>query len=97
MKNNSTTSVVVSLKKVIHRKQESLLLTFTYDDLVISILRRMGIFKWSKTLKGWYCSYNNDTIAKIEKDLRPMVVLQVEKESFEIWSSTKQIPSVWSL
>jgi site-specific recombinase XerD len=74
---------IVTLKKVTHRKQVSLLLIFPYNDQIITLLREMHIFKWSKTLKGWYCNYSNKNVALIKKDLAPFVKLSVDKESFD--------------
>tara|TARA_R110001583_G_C5605221_1_gene404851 strand:- start:23 stop:1201 length:1179 start_codon:yes stop_codon:yes gene_type:complete len=82
MKKMSTPKIVVSLIKVIHNKNESLLLTFKYNDPVIDRLRAMQIFKWSKSRKGWYCNYSNENIEIINKQLKPFVILNVNKESF---------------
>lgn len=82
MKKMTTSKIGVSLIKVIHHKNESLLLTFKYDDAVINILRAMQIFKWSKSKKGWYCNYSNENIEIINKQLKPFVILNVNKDSF---------------
>ncbi|SNR37770.1 site-specific tyrosine recombinase/integron integrase [Lutibacter flavus] len=82
MKKINTPKIVVSLIKVIHHKNESLLLTFKYNDSVINRLRALQIFKWSKSRKGWYCNYSNENIEIINKQLKPFVILNVNKNSF---------------
>ncbi len=82
MKKIITPKIVVSLIKVIHHKNESLLLTFKYNDAVINRLRALQIFKWSKSRKGWYCNYSNENIEIINKQLKPFVTLKVHKDSF---------------
>ncbi len=83
MKNNTTLTVALTVKKIIHKKKESLLLTFTYNQTIIDLIRSMHVFKWSQSRKGWYCNYSNENIEKINKQLKPFVILNVNKESFK--------------
>ncbi len=52
----------VTLEKVKHNGQQSILLCFPYNNTIITILKNLNIFRWSQTLKGWYCPYSEENL-----------------------------------
>ncbi|UMB54502.1 site-specific integrase [Lutibacter sp. A64] len=87
MNKNHISFTTVILKKVIHRKKPVLLFTFKYDDKIINLLRKKHFFKWSKTLKGWYCNYTDENLKIVKKEIIPYLKYTFDKESF----NTKQL------
>jgi len=62
MRDDSKKTITLLLKKVIHRKKVRLLLVFRYDDFIISKIRKIEGYAWSKTLRGWYTDYTTENI-----------------------------------
>ncbi|WP_111709960.1 phage integrase N-terminal SAM-like domain-containing protein [Lutibacter citreus] len=82
MNQNHISSTKVTLKKVIHRKKSVILFIFKYDDKIINFLRQKSIFRWSKTLKSWYCEFTDINLKIVKKDIVPFLKFTFDKDSF---------------
>lgn len=78
MKTYSTLKPTVLLKRVLHRKKVQLLLVFPYDDFIISKIRKINGYTWSKTLKGWYTNYSIKNVEFIKQALRNDVYFKLD-------------------
>ncbi|WP_457611196.1 tyrosine-type recombinase/integrase [Lutibacter sp.] len=78
MKTYSTLKPTVLLKRVLHRKKVQLLLVFPYDEFIISKIRKINGYTWSKTLKGWYINYSIKNVEFIKQALRNDVYFKLD-------------------
>ena len=78
MKNLSTKRPTLLFKKVVHKKSIRLLLLFKYDDKIISKVRNLKLFFWSKTLRGWHCVFDVAHIKLIYETLKPHVLFEYD-------------------
>jgi site-specific recombinase XerD len=83
MKKNLPQIPIITLKKVIHRKNIVLLLYFTFNDHLISEIKKLGTYKWSKTLVGWYTLYTEENILKLKKALKSDVKFRADESLFK--------------
>ena len=77
MKNKSQNRPVITLKKIVHRRQKQLFVIFKYFEPFIVVLRNHPSFKWSKTHKGWYTIYSSTSVSLIS-NIFPKVVLNID-------------------
>ncbi len=59
----------ILVKKVSHRNKLQLVLLFSYNYKIKTILSDLGYF-WSKTLKGWYIEFTSDNISILKNTLQ---------------------------
>jgi site-specific recombinase XerD len=75
---------VITLKKIVHKRQEQLFVLFKYYDPFITKLRALPHFKWSKTHRGWYTNFSSENIAFIKKTF-PQTIIKLDAS---IYSAT---------
>jgi len=59
----------VYLEVKMHRKNEQLLVRFTYNETLINLINPLKL-KWSATLKTWYLPYHKENVVLILKTLK---------------------------
>ena len=74
MQKKSQELPVITLKKIIHRRQEQLFVLFKYYDPFIVVLRKNPDFKWSQTQRGWYTNFSSDNIAFVKKTFQKTTI-----------------------
>lgn len=62
--------ITVTIKRVLHKKQDVLVIVFPYSDLIISKLKKLNGYYWSKTLHSWLCSFSEKKLAEIQHALK---------------------------
>lgn len=67
MKNLSTHDNTVLVKKVLHRKQVTLLLLFAYNQQLITLVKSLQKFTFSRTQKGWVCPYSEAVLLEVQR------------------------------
>jgi len=82
MKNILSIPVSIHLKKVTHKNKEVLLVLFPYSDTIITRLRKIPGFYWSKTLRGWICSFSEDNLQKIQQVLKTEATFVLDPSLF---------------
>src|SRR5680860_276487 len=82
MGDDSKKIITLLLKKVVHRKKVRLLLVFKYDDLIISKIKKIEGYAWSKTLRGWYTNYTTENIDFIKQTLKNEVVFKLDNSVY---------------
>ncbi len=83
MVNISTQIPIITLKKVIHRKKIRLLLEFRFNQSLISKIKKLGNYTWSKTLVGWYTLYNEKNIINLKENLKAEAKFKADASMFE--------------
>lgn len=98
MKNNSKLIPTVLLKKILHRKQVRLVVYFHYNDAIITKIRKLPGYTWSKNLKAWYTNFNTNNIQLLKKTLKNDVVFQLDASMYNktIKAKIKRKPRVIS-
>ena len=84
MNYSTTNKPVLILKKVIHKRQVRLLLIFKYNDSIISKVRDLKLFIWSKSLRGWHSKYSLDNLNLIYKVLSEDVIFKNDSSIYDI-------------
>tara|TARA_R110001632_G_C11320742_1_gene415565 strand:- start:75 stop:1238 length:1164 start_codon:yes stop_codon:yes gene_type:complete len=72
----------IFLEQKIHKKENQLLLRFTYHDQLIALIRSVKGAYWSKSLNSWYLKYsqeNLDTILSLFKGLTEVDISKINK------------------
>ena len=82
MGNESKIIITVLLKKVKHRNKVRLLLVFAYDDLIISKIRKIDGYFWSKTLRGWYTDFTKENVLFIKELLKNDAVFKLDNSVY---------------
>ena len=82
MKNESTLLPTILLKKVVHRKQVRLVLLFTYNDALLTKIRKLPNYTWSKTLRGWYTDFNTKNIQLLKETLKNEVTFSLDASMY---------------
>lgn len=59
----------VYLEVKMHRKNEQLLVRFTYNETLINLINPLNL-KWSATLKTWYLPYHKENVVLMLKTLK---------------------------
>jgi len=83
MKKTSQQIPTITLKKVVHRKKIRLLLEFKFNQNLISKIRKLDNYSWSKTLRGWYILYNEDNITNIKQALKDEATFKADESIFK--------------
>lgn len=84
MKNITTSTPTLVLKKVLHREKIRLLLLFPYNDFIISKIKKINGYTWSQTLRGWYTNYTPENIAFIKQTLKNDVVFKLDNSIYNL-------------
>ena len=66
MKTQKDKNISIHLKKTIHKKEVVLLLLFPYNDAIISQIRDLKKYTWSKTLRGWITPFSEEKLQEIQ-------------------------------
>ncbi len=82
MKNFPQQFPIITLKKVIHRKNIVLLLDFKFNQYLISKVKKLGNYRWSKTLVGWYTLYTEENIVQLKKTLKNDAKFKADESLF---------------
>jgi len=82
MKDHNTPTIIL-LKKVVHRKEEQLLLLFPYNRHLKEKIQKLGDYYWSKTLKGWYTKFTPDNILTLKIILKNDVKFRLDESIFK--------------
>lgn len=82
MKNRTTQIPTVLLKKELHRKNVRLVLLFKYNDDILSKIRKLPGYTWSKTLRGWYTDFNTKNIQLLKETLKNEVVFTLDTSMY---------------
>ncbi|WP_347923689.1 site-specific integrase [Pontimicrobium sp. SW4] len=56
---------ILTLSKVIHRKQNQILISFKHNWSLINVVKHLPNAKWSTTLKSWYIKNNSENLKQI--------------------------------
>ena len=56
---------MITLKRIIHRNQKRILISFPYDSNMIAKVRKITDARWSKTQKSWHVPDNEESIRLI--------------------------------
>ncbi len=70
--------ITVTLGKILYKNQVNLLITFKYDESIISRIRNLGGFKWSKSNRGWLCPYSNDKLNLVQQKLSNLATISID-------------------
>ncbi|WP_088323888.1 hypothetical protein [Polaribacter tangerinus] len=60
-----TTLPTIILEQKLHRQQAQLLIRFTYNKYLLSVLRSLQNVYWSSSLKTWYTKDTEENLALI--------------------------------
>jgi hypothetical protein len=55
----------IILKRVFHRGKRRILISFKYDESLVSLVRQIGGNSYSATYKNWYADDNEETLKQI--------------------------------
>jgi site-specific recombinase XerD len=83
MKNLSETLPTILLKKVIHRGQLQLLLVFKYHPLLITSIKNIKGYTWSKTLRGWYTEFSTENLTILKDTLKNKVTFTIDASIYK--------------
>jgi len=72
----------ITLKKVIHRKQVRLLLEFKFNQNLISKIKKLDTYNWSKTLKAWYTDFNTKNIQLLKETFKNEVIFKLDASMY---------------
>jgi len=78
MKNTTQKTTTILLKKVLHRKNVQLLLAFPYNEILISKIKKIDGYLWSKTLRGWYTEFSSENITIIKEMLKNDAQIKID-------------------
>jgi len=78
MTNADENKPTILLKKVVHRNKLRLLLIFPYQKSIISKIRSLKLFLWSKTLRGWHCEFDINSIKEIQEALKSSAFFELD-------------------
>ena len=78
MKNTTNDLPTILFKKVVHKEKIRLLLLFYYHEPIISKIRKLKLFLWSKTLKGWHSNFDINIIEKVKVVLKDDAQFKVD-------------------
>tara|TARA_B110000091_G_C13767436_1_gene455060 strand:+ start:331 stop:1482 length:1152 start_codon:yes stop_codon:yes gene_type:complete len=69
--------ITIVTKKVILNNTVVLLLVFTYNDYIISTVKSLKGYYWSKTLRGWVTEFSNKKLSQLKSNtiLKPLLIL----------------------
>ena len=69
--------ITILTKKVIHNNTSVLLLVITYNDFIISTVKSLKGYYWSKTLRGWVTEFSNKKLSQLKSNtiLKPLLTL----------------------
>ncbi|WP_457617782.1 tyrosine-type recombinase/integrase [Lutibacter sp.] len=83
MKLTTQQKPTVLLKKAIHRNKIRLLVIFKYDDSIKSIVKSIGGFTWSQTLRAWYTNFSSENIELLKEALQHNVIFKLDSSIFK--------------
>ncbi len=83
MGNESEKIITVLLKKVKHRNKVRLLLVFAYNDFIISKIKKIDGYLWSKTLRGWYTDFTDENVNFIKQTLKNDVAFKLDNSVYD--------------
>jgi site-specific recombinase XerD len=69
---------MIQLRKIVHRGNYQIGITFDFDKQLIAKVRRIGAF-WSKTHKCWYVLYNKENYKQILLNFDEVEIIKDEK------------------
>lgn len=75
--------ITVTLGKILYNNKVTLIVTFKYNDPIISRVRNMGGFKWSKTNKGWLCPFTNDNLNLVQQELSELGLIKFDHSIYK--------------
>src|SRR5690606_23840646 len=75
--------ITVLLKKVKHRNKVRLLLVFAYNDFIISEIKKIDGYLWSKTLRGWYTDFTDENVNFIKQTLKNDVAFKLDNSVYD--------------
>ncbi len=103
MKNTIYKTPTIVLKKAIHRNNIQLLLLFSYNENLISKIKNIGGYKWSKTLRAWYIDFSsknvntamqvlkNDATLKLDATIYKSITIKLGRKNREISEDKKEV------
>jgi len=103
MNSYTTLKCTLTFKKVVHNKSIRLLLLFPYDESIISKIKNLNLFSWSKTHRGWHTLFNeesimivrktlkNDVVFKFDASIKKKITIPTQKKSRKISEENKEI------
>lgn len=74
--------ITVTLGKILHENQLKLLVTFKYDEPIISRIRNLEVFKWSKTNRGWVCPFSNEYLNQTQQELTTIAIIKIDNSIY---------------
>jgi site-specific recombinase XerD len=81
MKNN--TLPTVTIKKIVHNKEEQLMLLFYYNNYLKEKIKSIGGYRWSKTFKAWYTLYTVENVTILKNTLQHEVQFYIDNSVYK--------------
>jgi site-specific recombinase XerD len=69
----------IFLEQKVHKKKPQLLLKFTYNETLISMVKNIKSTYWSKTLKSWYIEDNEENLSMILNTFKNITSINKDK------------------
>ena len=69
---------IITIKRVFHKNQDSLILFFKYHQPLISTIKKFGNFKWSASMRYWHIHYSIENLELIEHLLKDMAIISID-------------------
>jgi len=70
----------ITIKRHLVNKQDSIQLFFKYNDQLLTMIRTIGKFRWSKTLSCWHGPFSQENLKTIKKTFADISTI-IEDES----------------
>ena len=78
MKNSTSKRIPLLFKKAVHKNEVKLLLLFPYNEVIISEIKKLEVFTWSRTLKAWQSEFDLGKIKKVTAVLKNKVSVKYD-------------------
>ena len=74
--------LTVTLGKILYKNKITLLITFIYNDPIISKIRNLGGFKWSKSNRGWLYPFSNENLNMVQQELSNLASIRFDNSIY---------------
>ncbi|WP_439133087.1 site-specific tyrosine recombinase/integron integrase [Polaribacter sp.] len=69
----------IFLEQKVHRKKNQLLIKFTYNEILIGMVRNIKNTYWSKSLKCWYIEYTKENLLLVMQTFKNITIVNTNK------------------
>jgi site-specific recombinase XerD len=73
----------ITLKKVVHKKEEQLMLFFYFNNYLKEKIKSIGGYRWSKTFKAWYIIYTAENIQTLKNTLQQSAIFDIDHSVYK--------------